>query len=302
MSFLYSARCDPTCFAVFNLFLLVWELGLANLVAAQDDVEHTLHGAQQLLVGCCGSTLEVGDDGGCGVALGGEILLGHGAALVVLRLGAGLGDGLADCRAHRLGLDDIVGTVDLCEALAFGRGTLLTCQSMLGLHKVSCGCGSMTSPHGLRRGDTMNEGNGAGDTYSIGCGELLLSRNNASATHGCVEGTLALDDRLAGSSRAATSAGADLGDAVPVVAHFAGDVCISNLREEEVAYGLRWVRAVARAEAEGRSGLYILSSAVCKVSPVAFVRRWVDACGKQMDIVRGDLGCLVPVAEGYVWW
>lgn len=48
----------------------------------------------------------------------------HGAALVVLALGARFGDGLADDDADGLGLDDVVGAVDLCEALAFGGGAL----------------------------------------------------------------------------------------------------------------------------------------------------------------------------------
>lgn len=101
-----------------------------------------------------------------------------------------------------------------------------------------------------------------GDTYSVSSGELLLGRNNASAPHGCVEGALALNDRLAGTSHAATSAGADLGNTVPVVTHFVGDVNVSFLRREEVTGVLRRVRAVAEAEAVGRSGLYILGSAV----------------------------------------
>jgi hypothetical protein len=98
--------------------LLVGELGLSNLITAQDNVEHALNVAQQLLVGGGGATLEVGNDGGCAVALGCEVLLRHGRALVVLGLRAGLGNSLADSDADSLGLDDVVGTVDLGKALA----------------------------------------------------------------------------------------------------------------------------------------------------------------------------------------
>jgi hypothetical protein len=104
--------------------LLVGELGLSNLITAQDDVEHTLNVAQQLLVWSGGAALEVGNDGGCAVALGCEILLRHSRALVVLGLGASLGDSLADLGADGLGLDDVVGTVDLGEALAIATRAL----------------------------------------------------------------------------------------------------------------------------------------------------------------------------------
>lgn len=106
-----------------DLFLL-GELGLPNLVTAQDDIEDPLHVAEQLLVGSGGAALKVGDDGGRRVALCGEVLLGHGGALVVFGLGAGFGDGLADGGADRFGLDDVVGAVDLGQALAFGGSSL----------------------------------------------------------------------------------------------------------------------------------------------------------------------------------
>lgn len=89
-------------------FLLVRELGLAHLVTAKDNVEHPLHVAQQFLVWSCGSALEIGDDCGGGVALGGKVLLCHGRSLVVLGLGACLGDGLSDGGANSLRLHDIV--------------------------------------------------------------------------------------------------------------------------------------------------------------------------------------------------
>lgn len=101
--------------------LPVRELGLSHLISAEDDVENALHRTQELLVwrGC--STLEVGYDGGGGVALGRKVLLCHSRALVVLGLGAGLGDGLSDGGTNRLWLYDIIGSVDFCEALTFLR-------------------------------------------------------------------------------------------------------------------------------------------------------------------------------------
>ena len=102
-----------------NLFLFIPKLGLSNLVSPQHDIQHALHGTQQLLVGRGGPALKVCDDGGRAVALCGEVLLRHGGALVVLGLGARLRDGLPNVDAHRLGLDDVVGAVDLGEALAF---------------------------------------------------------------------------------------------------------------------------------------------------------------------------------------
>jgi hypothetical protein len=100
-------------------FLLVRELGLSHLFTTQDDIEHALHVTQQLLVRCRSTTLEVSDDGRRAVALGREILLGHSSALVVLSLRACLGDGLSDGDTDSLGLDDVVGAVDLGQALAF---------------------------------------------------------------------------------------------------------------------------------------------------------------------------------------
>ena len=66
--------------------LLVWKLRLANLITAQDNVEHTLHVTQQLLVWRSSTALEVGDDSRCAVALGCKVLLRHGATLVILGL------------------------------------------------------------------------------------------------------------------------------------------------------------------------------------------------------------------------
>lgn len=63
--------------------------------------------------GC--AALKVGDDGLGGVALGGEVLLGHLGLDLLPCLGDDVADVLADC----VGLDDVVGSVDLGQALAF---------------------------------------------------------------------------------------------------------------------------------------------------------------------------------------
>ena len=128
--------------------LLLSKLRGTDVVAAQLDVEDPLHVAEDLLVGLGGAALEVGDDGGGGVAAGGEVLLGH------LGLGglAGLGDGGADVLADGVGLDDVVGAVDLREALALGAalggldGILVStasahCSSGLVARGVVGGCG-----------------------------------------------------------------------------------------------------------------------------------------------------------------
>lgn len=85
------------------------ELGLANALAAQLDVEDALHGAQDLLVRDGGTALELGDDAGGGVAPRGEVLLCH----LGLHLLPGCADGVSDYFAHRVWLDDVVATVYL---------------------------------------------------------------------------------------------------------------------------------------------------------------------------------------------
>jgi hypothetical protein len=111
-----------------HLFLLR-ELLSTNVGTTELNVQHALHGTEDLLVGGGGATLEVLDDGDGGVALGGEFLLGHLVALLV----AALLDGIADDGADGLGLDDVVAAVDLGEVLAFGcacLGTLLILVSI----------------------------------------------------------------------------------------------------------------------------------------------------------------------------
>jgi hypothetical protein len=109
---LYCARPD--------LFLLVWKFGLPQLIPPQHHVQHPFHGAQQFLVRRGSASFEVGNNCGGRVALGGKVFLCHGGALVVLGLGACFGDCLAHERANRLGLDNVIGAVDLGETLALG--------------------------------------------------------------------------------------------------------------------------------------------------------------------------------------
>ena len=102
------------------LFLPVGELGSAKVAAAKLDVENTLHVGKDLLVGSSSAALKLGHDRLDGVALGGKVLLGH----LGLHLLTSLGDDVADLLANGVGLDDVVGSVDLGHALAF-RGTTL---------------------------------------------------------------------------------------------------------------------------------------------------------------------------------
>lgn len=106
--------------AGFIYLFLLGKLGRANVAAAQLDVEDALHVGEDLLVGGGGAALKVGDNGLGGVALGGEVLLGH----LGLHLLAGLGDDVADGAADGVGLDNVVGAVDLGEALAFAGANL----------------------------------------------------------------------------------------------------------------------------------------------------------------------------------
>lgn len=105
----------PSC------LLLLGEFGSANVAAAQLDVEDALHVGKDLLVGGSGAALKVGDNGLSGVALCGEVLLGH----LGLHLLTGLRDDVADGLANGVWLDNVVGSVDLGETLTFAGTALL---------------------------------------------------------------------------------------------------------------------------------------------------------------------------------
>jgi len=163
--------------------LLFRELGLSNLFTTKYNIEHALHGAQQLLIRRGSAALKVCDYGGRGVTLGGKVLLCHCSALVVLGFGARLGDGLADNDADCLGLDDIVGAVDFGKTLAFLTGS----------------CGSR-----------------------VGRSVLLLCGNDATASLCSIQCRPSFDNSLTGPSGAATGAATNLSDGVPVVRHVEG--------------------------------------------------------------------------------
>ncbi|KAB8342924.1 hypothetical protein FH972_022521 [Carpinus fangiana] len=94
-------------------------------VLDEDDVQHALHIAQHLLVGRGAAALKVRDDGRRRVALSRKILLRHGGSFVVLRVRARGLDRIADLCANGLGLDNVVGAVNLSQVLAFDGRTLL---------------------------------------------------------------------------------------------------------------------------------------------------------------------------------
>lgn len=99
--------------------------------------------------------------------------------------------------ADGLGLDDVVAAVDLGQVLAFGGTCLGALESVL------------VDIQGIFRGFK-------GDfTYNVTGGVLLLSENATGALGG-VQGTLALDNGLAGLSASSAELAADLGGAFPV--------------------------------------------------------------------------------------
>jgi hypothetical protein len=194
---LFIPSKTPVFFFGFGLMrivlLLLLESRLADVAAAELDVEHALHGGEHLLVGRRRAALKVGHDGRRGVALGRELLLGEGLGLEV---GARLGDGVPDVLAYRLGLDDVVGSVDHCEALAFDGG-------LGGLGCVSLGDGRRE----LRT------------TYGVASGELLLCAHDLAGALGGVEGRFTLDHGLARRSAAAADVLADLDIAGIEISH-----------------------------------------------------------------------------------
>ena len=99
--------------------LLLPEARRADVVPAQLDAEHLLHGREHLLVGRGGAALEVGDDGLRGVAARGEVLLRQ-LEPVALSLAR---DDLADVGADGLGLDNVLAAVDLGQVLPLDAGS-----------------------------------------------------------------------------------------------------------------------------------------------------------------------------------
>jgi hypothetical protein len=112
--FFWSCLFLSSTKGVATILLLLGELWGANVSAAKLDVEHPLHGGKNLLVRSRGASLKVGDDTLGGIALGGEVLLRHLRLHLLSGAGDGIADGLADC----VGLDNVVGAIDLGETLA----------------------------------------------------------------------------------------------------------------------------------------------------------------------------------------
>lgn len=185
----YFSPSDPR----FVSRLLGRKLGLADPGPAQLDVQHPLHGAQDLLVGLGGASFEVLDHPDGGVTLGGQILLGH----FRLHLVAAADDGLGHVVPHGFGLDDFVRPVDLGQVLTFGRGFLG--EGMLG-------------------GEIVWEG-WKGETYRIGGSEFLLGGDDVAGALGGVEGGTTFDHvfTLVAAGGAGAGLAADAGHVVPVV-------------------------------------------------------------------------------------
>jgi len=186
--------------------LLLLKSGLADISTPQLDVEDALHGTQHLLIGRGGASLKIGHNGRRGVALCGELLLRESLGLEV---GAGFLNGEADVLADRLGLDDVVGSVDHSQALAFYGG-------LSGLW------GMLVSARGIFKGTWM-------ETYSIASGILLLSTDDLTAALSSVERRLSPDDGLAIGTAAATDALANLDGVGVPVGHFEGSVVLDEV-------------------------------------------------------------------------
>lgn len=103
-----------------RLLLLGAEHGSADIGTGETDVGSLLDLLDKVHAWPVGTgALESSNVGDIDRSLGGEILLGHGGALGVLELLAGLLEGLGDVVGHLLGCDNVFAAVDLCQVLAF---------------------------------------------------------------------------------------------------------------------------------------------------------------------------------------
>ena len=118
-SFIFNSSVPARKREALTPLLLLRELLGADIGTTELDVQHSLHGAEDLLVRCGAASLHVLHDSDGGVALGSELLLGH---LVALLCAAAL-DGVTDLEADGLGLDDVIASVDLGQMLAFDGGS-----------------------------------------------------------------------------------------------------------------------------------------------------------------------------------
>lgn len=136
--------------------LLLWsESWSTNVGTSQLDAENALHVGEHLLVWSGGTVLELLDNGGSGVALGGQVLLGH-LWLHLLALGR---DGVTDNLADGVWLDDIVRAVNLGQVLALNTwlGGLL---SLL-----------VSVPCFLRCDDAISRPTALPDLHKVGAGQ-----------------------------------------------------------------------------------------------------------------------------------
>ena len=101
-----------------HLLLLGTKPWRTNITSPELNTQNLLHRRQDLLIWGCRSTLKVGYDTLCGVALGRQILLRH-LGLHLLSL---LGDSITDLLSDRVGLDNIVAAIDFSEMLPFNAG------------------------------------------------------------------------------------------------------------------------------------------------------------------------------------
>ena len=118
---LQAISCNPNFPSLqHSSLLLAKRLRLANILPPQVDLQHALHVAEDLLVGGRRPALVVGHHRRRLVDLGGQVLLRHRRALVVLQRRARRLDRVAHIRAYRLRLHDVVAAVHLREVLALG--------------------------------------------------------------------------------------------------------------------------------------------------------------------------------------
>ena len=112
-------------FQISGLLLLAEER-LADVAAGQADIGSLLDLLDKVHARPIGTgTLEGGNVCDIDGSLGGQILLGHGATLLVGELLASLLQGLGDLVGNLLGGDNVLAAVDLGQVLAFAA--LLSC-------------------------------------------------------------------------------------------------------------------------------------------------------------------------------
>lgn len=104
----------------FILFLLGAQARGANVSAPQLDIEHSLHLGENSLVRRSSTALVCSNSCRCLANLLAQIGLGHSG----LELLAGLLDSFPDVLSDCLGLDNVIGAVDLGQTLAFAAGAL----------------------------------------------------------------------------------------------------------------------------------------------------------------------------------